>query len=565
MSEIAQPENRVSRILLAFVAPFMVLITPFAKFLAFRDYGFLHQEVAIVIIWHFIFVIPLVLIGLSRPRTLLPAILSLLVLSFILSEVEIRDSYPILVLSQLTNSAAVAYGSVLLLLVGLSLGAGWAIWRHINLLVTGVFAAIVLSTIALPQPVSDPINLKTYKAATPKTTLPPILHIVLDQQMAIEGFPANNAESTAVAREMRAFYLNHGFSFYSRAFTHFPATLESIPDLLNNHVTPNAIDNLKASGQIIYLKDNNWFSHLSKAGYVIDVYQSRYIDFCGPSEAPIANIKNCLTYDQADVRAFHRLDMAATDRARVLRNYYLRVDHESLLTTTLYLFSKIRNSLSTYGLDLPEWDFKLISPSPLITLDIFEQLNNKVRTIRRGEAVFAHLLAPHDPFIVDQDCNVKANPDDWTGRSNPLWKFNKTNSEAIRTLRYDAYISQVRCTHKQLGETLKNLKQSGNFKEAIIVVHGDHGSMISSLEAFEINQNKLSERDLIDNYATHFAYKQPGTPSEEHRDQRSIQSLFAQHIMGMQGIQNHPDIFLKPNKGIVGKNQVRRPMPPIRP
>lgn len=565
MNEIAHSEKRVTRILLAFTAPFVVLVTPFAKFIAFRDYGFFHPEVGVVIFWHFVLIIPLVLIGLLRPRTLLPAVLSLLALSFILSEVDIRGSYPVFTLSQLTDSPHLAYASVILALVGLTLVAGWMIWRHIALLITGVFAAILISTVVLPQPVAAPTNLKTYKASSLNATLPPVLHVVLDQQIAIEGFPASIAESKAVAMEMRSFYQNHGFSFYSRAFTHFPATLESIPNLLNNHMTPDAIDNLKASGPLIYLKDNKWFSHLSKSGYAIDVYQSRYIDFCGPPDAPVANIRNCLTYDQADVRAFHKLDMATTDKARLLRNYYLRVDHETLLTTTLYLYSKLRSFLDAYGIGLPEWNFKLISPSPLITLDIMKQLNKRISTLQRGEAVFAHLLAPHDPFIVDNDCAVKSNPDHWTGRSNPLWKFNIKNSEATRTFRYDAYISQVRCTHQQLGVILEELEKSAHFDDMTIIIHGDHGSMISSLEAFEMNQNVLSDRDLIDNYATHFAYKKPGILASEHREQRSIQSLFAEHIMGTQGVSDHPDIFLKPNKGIVGKNQVRRPMPPIRP
>ena len=100
---------------------------------------------------------------------------------------------------------------------------------------------------------------------------------------------------------------------------------------------------------------------------------------------------------------------------------------------------------------------------------------------------------------------------------------------------------------------------------SVIVIHGDHGSMIGLHETYSLNKEKITDRDIIDNYATLFAVKIPGLAPGEVAAQRSIQYLFARHLMDEKDIETHNDIFLKPNKGVVGPDQVRRPMVPIRP
>jgi len=67
----APPQNYriVNAIFLALTAPFLIVLSPFIKFVSFRDYGFTNPEVALVIIWHLLAIIPLTLLSLWRPKT----------------------------------------------------------------------------------------------------------------------------------------------------------------------------------------------------------------------------------------------------------------------------------------------------------------------------------------------------------------------------------------------------------------------------------------------------------------------------------------------------------------
>ncbi len=88
--------------------------------------------------------------------------------------------------------------------------------------------------------------------------------------------------------ELLALYENAGFRVYGSAFTHFPATLESLPNLMNNSVEPNAYRWVRIDKGQNKLMENRWFRHLKAQGYAIDVLQTHYIDFCADPAAPVS-------------------------------------------------------------------------------------------------------------------------------------------------------------------------------------------------------------------------------------------------------------------------------------
>lgn len=70
-----------------------------------------------------------------------------------------------------------------------------------------------------------------------------------------------------------------------------------------------------------------------------------------------------------------------------------------------------------------------------------------------GQYVFAHLMMPHYPYVVNGQC-------EYVGSQ----KLSEEN-----------YFGQVNCSLKVVAALFSELKRSGKFDEAMIVVHGDHG------------------------------------------------------------------------------------------
>jgi arylsulfatase A-like enzyme len=119
---------------------------------------------------------------------------------------------------------------------------------------------------------------------------------------------------------------------------------------------------------------------------------------------------------------------------------------------------------------------------------------------------FAHLLMPHGPYVFDAGCQLRPGALKWR-KNSPLYR--KENTQSSRTLRYHLYFDQVRCTTRRLQELFERMKSAGLFADALIIVHGDHGSRIFRVAPRAKNKDKLARQDLLDGFSTLFAVRSP--------------------------------------------------------
>jgi len=84
------------------------------------------------------------------------------------------------------------------------------------------------------------------------------------------------------------------------------------------------------------------------------------------------------------------------------------------------------------------------------------------------------------------------------------------NTPESRRRRYTAYYNQIRCTLRKLATLFDAMKAVGTYEEAIILVHGDHGSRIALIDPTAENLSRLTPEDYIDSFSTLFAAKVPG-------------------------------------------------------
>jgi hypothetical protein len=78
-----------------------------------------------------------------------------------------------------------------------------------------------------------------------------------------------------------------------------------------------------------------------------------------------------------------------------------------------------------------------------------------------------------------------------------------------RLIRYRDYVEQVRCTMRKVEALLDALKANPAAKDAVVIIHGDHGSRIALVGPFGKLKDRFAGTDFIDNYSTLYAAKAP--------------------------------------------------------
>jgi hypothetical protein len=108
------------------------------------------------------------------------------------------------------------------------------------------------------------------------------------------------------------------------------------------------------------------------------------------------------------------------------------------------------------------------------------------------------VLAPHYPYTMAHDCSV-------IGPSR--WEYRRSSSRVSD--RETAYKEQVRCLMHRLDRVITAFRSTPAGKTGVIIIHGDHGSRITSYDPTDANRTKVSQADLMAGYSTLFAVASP--------------------------------------------------------
>ena len=356
------------------------------------------------------------------------------------------------------------------------------------------------------------------------------------------------------------FYDRFGFRLYTGAYSHFPASAESIPDLLNGATVPSAQGFATLLPGRVRLDSNAWFEELRSRGYEIDVIQSDYIDYCSNKATPVSY---CYTYKVSDIREFQNLDLTSWQRARFLLYTFFDKDFVLLSQTVRLAWYVVQQLGGKAGLRLPDWDARSLTMSPLPSLVALDVVSERLEGLEAGKANFAHLLLPHDPYILGENCHPKPDQSLWHASQSALWWYQIKAAPKRRLERYGEYYKQITCLHNRLSDLFEGLEQRGVLEAATIILHGDHGSRITIVEPFTGNEKILTPRDIIDSVSTVFAIRSPSVDPGVIEGQSSIQGLFAELALGRDDVVDRGNIFLRAPRQAIGPNQTRLPMVPF--
>lgn len=501
----------------------LVLITPFAVFCQYQGIPIADPA----------FVVGLSLLALCgfgaeavarlRPDSMRPAMYTLFsIVFFDLSFREPLSADQFQSLSDLPNAAPSIVAPIAGALVLMIAVITFILRRHLGTIFTVIWGTMLVTSYVLPpEPAAFARETPTISGGG-DNSLPLVVHLVFDEHIGIEGIPTDIAGGEELKRDLISFYERYGFRLFGGAFSEHANTLDSLYNLVNgthNASLPRVIGDAGNKRGFV-LDKNAWFALLDAKGYSVRVYQTDYLNFCATG-----NVHACRTFPGNGFSAIRQSDLSLSSKTRVLLQQFFSSSFAYRLVVVVQIeFARLtifsREPLNSAGIS---HDAPILGPAQVpATLDIIAR---DVAETGGGSAIFAHLLLPHSSYVLDRTCSIERDASKWmNGDGAPLG-----STPQGRRQRYVRYFEQVRCLYKKMDEFLQRLAKAGVLENAVVVLHGDHGSRI-----VEWDQPEPS-RDNIDKLSTLFAIRRPEEPAGYDPRQASVQTLFSQLLLKSRG------------------------------
>ncbi len=411
------------------------------------------------------------------------------------------------------------------------LAAFWLVRAHLPFILSAIFLTILAAIGVIPP--TDPYVEREISLDKGPDQIeaevgrgqqwPTVVHLVLDEYAGIQGLPTDVAGGAELREQQRAFFTSYGFKLFGNAISEYASSKSSISGILN--FTAGEHPEVRYHGKRPYiLKGSKYFELLHESGYRIHVYQSTYMDFCTDLSSLIDRCY-IFRYDGTDWLKTASLDHL--DKFKALLGVYLSLSE--IFESVWKLYIRTRDFLSQSGIDLPllmDWDGRT---GPINSMSTFDLLIDDIVQSPPGTVYFAHLLMPHGPYVFDAGCQLRPGVLKWR-KNSPLHR--KENTQSSRALRYRLYFDQVRCTTRRLQELFERMKSAGLFADALIIVHGDHGSRIFRVATRAKNKDRLARQDLLDGFSTLFAVRSPAVDGGLSERIRPVSGLLGE-IMGL--------------------------------
>jgi len=484
--------NSLKSIVIACAAPALVLLAVVVPFLRFHEYDLLLPESLLLIAGAAAVGGTVGALSRLRPETLGPALMVVTLGVYIL---YCRKIIAALIhasewVAGETGNVGMALGAFGAILFITGCAVCWLLRRNLDLIVATVFGTIVLSSIVLPTATGGEAAETGSLPAKLNIDLPPLVHIVLDEQVGLAAMPKEFPASATAAKRVEETYKD--FALYSRAYSRFELTQNALASLVNESSGADVLELIDTHDYGYTLRKNEWFELLKTRGYAIKVYDTPWLDLCDGYDVEDA----CYTYPMHSPNPLQRSALSTSERLRFLLG-------------ALYI-----GKVPTL-------------PSPPAASEALARFQSDLAAAPRGVAYFVHLLLPHYDYVYKSDCSL-GDPDSW--QTQPGHEEIPSSKEA-RQVAYTLYMDQVICTDRLMRALFDQMKALGIYDEATIIVHGDHGSRIGEHSA-RGPVAKLTDRDLLDYFATLMAFKAPGIRPGIRPEPILLQQAFGELFLG---------------------------------
>jgi hypothetical protein len=307
--------------------------------------------------------------------------------------------------------------------------------------------------------------------------------MILDEHGGTGGSP-----DPAFRQMVTDFYMRHGFRLFERAYSRHFHTVNAIPDILNF----GAAGESRTVSKSLDIGRTSYLSALGRSGYQLRLYQSNFADFCR-----YHSFETCTSAWGPSLSFVKDEPLPINERARLIALKFADMSSAAVLVADI--IDDVTELTAFQRLGIPQMTVKTAAVSDSLGgFALLQRIASDVSAAKPGQAYFAHVLAPHFPYVRSRDCNFVL-PSRWLAR----------RSVHEIEARREAYRSQVACVMRHLETIVRNFQASPGGKNGIIIVHGDHGSRITALDPEEVHRNRISPADLMAGYSSLFAVRSP--------------------------------------------------------
>ena len=382
------------------------------------------------------------------------------------------------------------------------LGATWILRNHIAEIASAMAIAYGAATLAFGEQEADEV--RRTQTVEPAGDPPLLLHLIADEHIGVEGIPTDIEEGAALQEAITRFYVENGFRLYTRAYSRYFFTADALPNTLNfaaSRLRQGWIGGVSASFPMP-LRHNEYFERLVRLGYDLRVYQPTYLDLCVAEDAPASF---CLTTPNNSLSHLAALDLNTLSSARYLAAFWI-TNESSLYSRIWDLYQgRVRPALVARPVAASRWNWTRSDLEIVGGLRLLQLILRDVESapVLRGTAFFGHVQLPHSPYYLDERCapNHAINL-----RAERRWLTDQRVTPEQRHALYREYLPQVGCWNRQLAELLAVLEARGE-RDAVVIVHGDHGSRIGTMPSVD---SAVTKEQMADYHSTLFAIRAPG-------------------------------------------------------
>jgi hypothetical protein len=397
----------------------------------------------------------------------------------------------------------------LAIVVAAALGVSWLLRGHVAKIAVAVFGTVIGTTLVLPAP-SPWGTSPLLSQKPPRQDLPLVVHLVLDEHIGIGGIPADLDDGGRTRTFLREFYRHYGFRTFDRAYSRYHDTLASLSNLLNLTASPlGSAHFARRFHQGMPMKDNLVFRQMVTRGYRLRVHQSDYVDLCTTDSGFRADA--CFTYPLERLGALDRPDLPVGQRLRFIQGMFARLSFLHRRARQRYNRAVLAMTSAGWSWVPPPWPVPLARVSALSAMTALEAVIDDVTAAGPGTMIFALIMLPHHPYAHGEQCTLRPDPATWLSASSPTASPYRNTIES-RARRYRPYLAQLICVHAKLAVLFERMRGSGTFDDAIIIVHGDHGSRLEIVPPKAPLRERMSPADYVDSFSTLFAVKSPAHP-----------------------------------------------------
>lgn len=121
--------------------------------------------------------------------------------------------------------------------------------------------------------------------------------------------------------------------------------------------------------------------------------------------------------------------------------------------------------------------------------DMVRKLVADMKEVSEADYAYLHVLLPHAPFNLDENCNVMSQSYydqrmrcDENCMSSSLHDYDQKIQcyEKCKLLGSSGYDRQMECSVRLMGEIVKGLEEIGKYDETMLIIQSDHGSAANS-------------------------------------------------------------------------------------